>query len=148
MKVILNQDVKGIGKKLQTVEVSEGYARNFLIPKKIATICDSKSMSEAKSKNEAMQYKKNEDIKAANSQKEIIEKKYIEFRHKVGENGKLFGSVTEKEISEEIEKVFGIKIDKKKITLKNPIKNPGSYSVNIKLYEGITATLKINVIKL
>ena len=148
MKVILNQDVKGIGKKLQTVEVSEGYARNFLIPKKLASVCDAKNMSEAKSKNEAIQFKKNEDIKAANTQKEIIEKKYIEFRHKVGENGKLFGSVTEKEISEEIEKIFGIKIDKKKIKLKDTIKNPGSYTAEIKLYEGIVAKLKINVVKL
>ena len=148
MKVILNQDVKGIGKKLQTVEVSEGYARNFLIPKKLASVCDAKNMSEAKSKNEAIQFKKNEDIKAANTQKEIIEKKYIEFRHKVGENGKLFGSVTEKEISEEIEKIFGIKIDKKKIKLKDTIKNPGRYTAEIKLYEGIVAKLKINVVKL
>ena len=148
MKVILNQDVKGIGKKLQTVEVSEGYARNFLIPKKLASVCDAKNMSEAKSKNEAIQFKKNEDIKAANTQKEIIEKKYIEFRHKVGENGKLFGSVTENEISEEIEKIFGIKIDKKKIKLKDTIKNPGSYTAEIKLYEGIVAKLKINVVKL
>ena len=148
MKVILNQDVKGIGKKLQTVEVSEGYARNFLIPKKLASACDSKSMSEAKSKNEAMAFKKSEDIKAANAQKEILEKKYIEFKHKVGDKGRLFGSVTEKEISEEIEKVFGIKIDKKKIALKMPIKNAGTYCAVIKLYEGITAELKINVVSL
>lgn len=148
MKVILNQDVKGIGKKLQIVEVSEGYARNYLIPKKIASICDSKNMSEAKSKNEAIAFKKSEDLKLANSQKEILEKKYIEFKHKVGENGKLFGSVTEKEIADEIQKVFDIKIDKKKISLKDTIKNPGSYIATIKLCEGVLAKLKINVIKL
>ncbi len=148
MKVILNQDIKGIGKKLQTVEVSEGYARNFLLPKKMASICDSKSMNEARTKNEAIMYRKEENMAEANKQKEIIEKRYIEFRHKVGENGKLFGSVTEKEIAEEIEKVYKIKIDKKKITLKAQIKSPGSYTAEIKLYEGVIASLKINVVSL
>ncbi len=148
MKVILNQDVKGVGKKLQTVDVSEGYARNFLLPKKLASICDSKSISEAKSKNEAALFKRSEDIKEAELQKSIIEKKYIEFRHKVGENGKLFGSVTEKEIVDEIQKVYNIKIDKKKVLLKSQIKSPGTYTASIKLYEGVTADLKINVVRL
>ena len=148
MKVILNQDVKGVGKKLETVEVSEGYARNFLIPRKLANICDSKSVNEANSKKEAIAYKRGEDIKEATKNKEILEKRYIEFKHKVGENGKLFGSVTEKEIAEEIEKVFNIKVDKKRITLKDTIKNPGSYTAIVKLFEGINAELKINVIRL
>lgn len=148
MKVILNQDIKGVGKKLQTVDVSEGYARNFLIPRKMASICDSKTMSEAKTKNEAIIFKKDENIAEANKKKEIIEKRYIEFRHKVGENGKLFGSVTEKEIAEELEKVHNIKVDKKRIALRSPIKTPGSYIAQIKLYEGIVANLKINVVKL
>lgn len=148
LKVILNQDIKGIGKKLQTVEVSEGYARNFLLPKKMASLCDSKSMNEARTKNEAIIYKKEENIAEASRQKELIEKKYIEFRHKVGENGKLFGSVTEKEIADEIEKIYNIKIDKKKIILRNQIKSPGSYTAEVKLYEGIVANLKINVVSL
>ncbi|MBR1884548.1 MAG: 50S ribosomal protein L9 [Clostridia bacterium] len=148
MKVILNQDIKGIGKKLQTVEVSEGYARNYLIPRKLASACDSKSVSEANSKKEAIAFRKSEDLKAANESKEILEKRYIEFKHKVGENGKLFGSITEKEIADEIEKVFGLKIDKKKITLRAAIKNVGSYSAEIKLYESVVANLKINVVRL
>ncbi|MNP29282.1 50S ribosomal protein L9 [compost metagenome] len=146
MKVVLNQDVKGVGKKHQTVEVSEGYARNFLIPKKLANIADSKSISEAKTKNESIKFKKDTEKQAAEDTKNIIEKRYIEFKHKVGDNGKLFGSVTEKEISEEIQKLFNVKIDKKKIILDTSIKTPGAYTANIKLYEGVVAKLKIVVI--
>lgn len=148
MKVILNQDVKGVGKKLQTIEVSEGYARNYLLPKKLATLSDNKSVNETKNKIKSMEYQKDKDIEEANKKKEIIEKNYIEFKHKVGENSKLFGSITEKEISARIEEVFKIKIDKKKIIIKETIKMLGSYVADIKLYDGITAKLKINVIKL
>ncbi len=146
MKVVLNQDVKGIGKKLQIVNVSEGYARNFLLPKNLASIADNKTVNEAKGKADAIKFKKSEEIKEAENKKVKIEKSYIEFRHKLGEAGKLFGSVTEKEISEEIESKLNISIDKKRILIKTPIKQTGSYTVDIKLYEGISAKLKIVVI--
>lgn len=148
MKVILNQDVKGIGKKLQTVEVSEGYARNYLLPKKLASILDNKTSSEAKNKLEAIKYKKATELDKANEDKKIIEKGFITFKHKVGENGKLFGSVTEKEIAVEIKNTFNIEVDKKKITLKESIKELGAYVVSIKLYEGVIANLKINVVRM
>jgi large subunit ribosomal protein L9 len=148
VKVILNQDIKGIGKKLQTVEVSEGYARNFLIPKKMANIVDNKTSNEAKNKLEAIKFKKNTEVENANEDKKLIEKNYIEFKHKVGDNGKLFGSVTEKEIAEEIKKKFDIHVDKKKITLQDNIKELGSYIVNVKLYEGVIAKLKISVVRM
>ena len=148
MKVVLKEDVKGIGKKLQIVEVSEGYARNYLLPKKLAAVADNKEINEAKSKTEALKYKKGEEIKDANAKKEQIEKIYIEFKHKLGDGGKLFGSVTEKEIAEELEKKTKIKVDKKKIVINTPIKQRGEYTVNIKLYEGIVAKLKIVVIGL
>ncbi len=147
MKVVLNQDIKGLGKKLSVVEVSEGYARNFLIPKKLASIADNKSMTEANTKKEALQFKKGEETKEALNKKAMIEKTYIEFKHKIGDNGKLFGSVTEKEIAEEVEKKFNIKVDKKKITLDRSIKEIGSYTADIKLYEAIVAKLKILVVK-
>lgn len=146
MKVVLNQDIKGLGKKLQIVEVSEGYARNFLLPKKLALIADNKNISEANNKNEALKFKKKTEIQEANNQKEILEKSYIEFKHKVGDGGRLFGSVTEKEIADEIKNKFKINIDKKKIVINIPIKQLGSYSVDVKLYEGIVAKLKIVVV--
>ncbi len=146
MKVILNKDIKGIGKKLQQVEVSEGYARNYLLPKKLAVIADNKSLNEAKSKNEAIMFKK-ETLKTEAIQiKNKLEKGYIKFNHKIGDNGKLFGSITEKDISDEILKLYDIKIDKKKIILKNTIKEVGSYYADVKLYEGIVAKIKISVV--
>lgn len=146
MKVVLNQDVKGLGKKLQIIEVSEGYARNFLLPKKIASIADSKNVNEANTKSAAIAFKKKTEHDAAVEIKEKIEKSYIEFKHKVGEGSKLFGSVTEKEIAEEVNRKFDVSISKKKISIKTPIKNLGTYAVEIKLYEGVIATLKIVVI--
>lgn len=148
MKVILNQDIKGVGKKFQTVEVSEGYARNFLLPKKMASLVDNKTSHEAKTKLEAIKFKKDTEYDKAMENKGIIEKGYIQFKHKVGENGKLFGSVTEKEVSQEIKNRYNIDVDKKKIILKYAIKELGSYVANIKLYEGVTADLKINVVRM
>ncbi len=146
MKVVLNQDVKGLGKKLQIVDVSEGYARNFLLPRKLAVIADNKNINEANTKNEALKFKKKTELEAAEKQKELLEKSFIEFKHKVGDGGKLFGSVTEKEIADEIKLKFKLNIDKKKIVINVPIKQLGSYTVDIKLYEGIVAKLKIVVV--
>lgn len=148
MKVILNKDIKGIGKKLQMVDVSEGYARNYLLPRKLASIADNRSINEAKAKNDAASYKKQIEIKESKELKEKLEKGYIKFKHKIGEGGKLFGSVTEKDVAEEIGKVYSVKIDKKKVILKTPIKELGSYTADVKLYEGITAQVKISVVGL
>ena len=148
MKVVLNQDIKGIGKKLQVVDVSEGYARNYLIPRKMASIADNKNINEAKTKVEAMNFKKMTEKQEAIEIKKKIEKNYLEFKHKVGDNGKLFGSITEKEIADKINSVYGININKKKIIIKNPIKEIGSYEVNVKLYEGVIANVKIAVVRL
>lgn len=146
MKVVLNQDIKGVGKKLAIIEVSEGYARNFLLPKKLASLADAKSINEATNKMTAINFKKKTELDAAKALKEKLEKTRIEFRHKLGEGGKLFGSVTEKEIAEEIKKKFDIKVDKKKVILKNQIKATGSYTAQVKIYEGVIADLKINVV--
>lgn len=148
MKVVLNQDIKGIGKKLQVVEVSEGYARNYLLPKKLVSIADNKNINEAKNRLESLAFKKEKEIEAAKNYKKKIEDSYIEFKHKVGEGSRLFGSVTEKDIADEINKKFGISVDKKKVSIKEPIKNLGTYTVNVKLYEGVIAKLKIVVVGL
>ena len=148
MKVVLNQDVKGLGKKLQIVEVSEGYARNYLIPKKLAAIADSKNLNEANTKSQAAAFKKKTEYEEAMKQKGIIDKSFIEFRHKVGEGSKLFGSITEKDISDEVKKKFNIEVNKKKIIINTPIKNLGNYTVSLKLYEGVIANLKIVVVRM
>ena len=146
MKVVLNQDVKGLGKKLQVVEVSEGSARNFLLPKKLAVVADNKNLSEAQGKISSQKFKKQTELEKANEIKGILEKGYIEFKHKVGEGSKLYGSVTEKDIAEKIKEKFNVEVNKKKITISDPIKNLGSYTVNVKLYEGVIAKLKISVV--
>lgn len=145
MKVVLNEDVKGIGKKLQIVNVSEGYARNFLLPRKLANIADNKNISEANTKNEALKFKKKTEYDNAVSIKEKIEKTSVKFKHKVGEGQKLFGSVTEKEIADELNKMLKLDLSKKKVVLNVPIKSVGTFSANVKLYEGVIAKAKIIV---
>lgn len=146
MKVILNQDVKGLGKKLDKVEVNEGYARNFLLPRKIATIADNKTEAEAFSKKQAIQFKKDVEREKAIEIKERIEKTVIEFRLKMGEGNKLFGSVTNKEVKEKLQEVLKLDIDKKKIEINTQIKSAGMYEASIKLYEGVVAKLKLKVV--
>lgn len=145
MKVVLNQDIKGIGKKLQIVDVSEGYARNFLLPRKLANIADNKSINEANTKSDALKFKKKIEYENALKLKEKIENTTITFKHKVGDGQKLFGSVTEKEIADELNNKLSLYLSKKKITLNNPIKNVGVFSASIKLYEGVIAKAKIVV---
>ena len=145
MKVVLNENVKGLGKKLDIVNVSEGYARNFLFPKKLAVAADNKAVSEATTKKEAIKFKKDTDRENALNIKSEIEKIVVTFKLKTAENGKLFGSVTSKEISEELKKTSGIEIDKKKIMLEDAVKTTGTYTAKVKLYEGVIADLKVKV---
>ncbi len=146
MKVVLNQDIKGVGKKLQVIDVSEGYARNFLLPKKLAVVADNKNMNLVQGKIDSQKFKKKTELEAANENKKIIENGFIEFKHKVGEGSKLYGSVTEKDIADKILEKFKIEVNKKKIVISDPIKNLGTYTVNVKLYEGVVAKLKVSVI--
>lgn len=143
MKVILLADVKGQGKKGELCNVSDGYARNFLFPKKLAVEADNAAMSEFKSKEEAKVHHKEEEIAAAKKTASLLEGKSVTMKVKAGSNGRLFGSVTSKEVAMEIKKSLGIEVDKKKMTMAD-IKNFGEYTAEIKLYTGITA--KINVI--
>ena len=145
MKVILLQDVKGTGKKGELVEVSDGYARNFLLPKKVAKKATAQAMSELKNAEESKAFKIEEDKKAANASKAVIESKSLNITAKAGQGGRLFGSVTAKEIAQELKKQFNINVDKRKISLDADIKAFGTYNAEIKLYTGIVATLKVVV---
>ena len=118
----------------------------FYSPKKLASVADGKNINEAKGKIDSQKFKKKTETEEANKNKEILEKGFIEFRHKVGEGSRLYGSVTEKDIAQAIKDKFNIDVNKKKITIKDQIKSLGTYSVNVKLYEGVIAKLKINVV--
>lgn len=147
MKVVLLQDVKGSGKKGELVNVSDGYARNFLLPKKLAKVADAKAMSEIKNAQDSKNFKIETDTKVANSAKEKIEGKSLKIYAKAGKAGKLFGSVTVKDISAEIKKIYGIDVDKRKITLDHDIKQFGTYNCVVKLYTGIQANVSVMVVE-
>ena len=144
MKVILLQDVKGHGKKGELCNVSDGYARNFLFPKKLAAIADNTAMNDLKNKEAAAAHHKQEEINAANATAKVLNGKTVSISAKSGSNGKLFGSVTSKEIAAEIKKSLGVEIDRKKMSVAD-IKNFGEYTAEIKLYTGITAKITVKV---
>lgn len=139
MKVILLCDVKGQGKKDQIVNVSDGYARNFLFPQKKAIPADAKSTSELKSKEEAKQFKISEDRKAAQALADKISGTEIRIQMGHGQDGRLYGSVTAKDIAEELKKKISVDVDKRKIQMKDTIKAYGSYSVELKILADISA---------
>lgn len=146
MKVILTQDVKGVGKKDQILEVNDGYARNFLIPKKLGVQASTANLALLKSKQDSRDFKKQEEKKEAEQIKEKLEKIRLDIKVKSGENGRIFGGVTSKEISDVLKDKYSINIDKKKIELKETIKIVGITTVDIKLFEGIIGKVKVNVI--
>lgn len=146
MKVILQADIKGVGKKDQVLEVADGYARNYLLPKKLAVEANAENMSKLKSKNDSKQFKKDTEKKEAEEIAKKLKGIMLKIKVKAGENGKIFGGVTSKEISEGLKKDYKIDVDKKKIVLNETIKNLGTFSVEIKLYEGVVGSLKIDIL--
>ena len=146
MKVILLDNIKGVGKKDEIINASDGYARNYLFPKKLAVEATKENLGKLESKNEANKFKKqnekNDAIEVANKLKELV----LTIKVKAGENGKIFGGGTSKEISEKLKEQYKIEIDKKKIEVKETIKNIGRFTINIKLYEGVNAKLTVNII--
>ena len=146
MKVILTQDVKKIGKKGEIINASDGYAKNFLFPQKLAVPADAQNLNELKAKQASEKHKKELETEEAKKIAEQIKQIKITIKAKIGENQKLFGSITSKEIAEQIEKELKIKIDKKKITLKDPIKTIGEYPIEIKLYEGVNLKTTVQII--
>lgn len=144
MKVILLQDVKGHGKKGQLVEASDGFAKNYLLPRKLAILADAQAMSELRGKEAAQSFHKAEEKAAAQKAADTLNGKTVEIVAKVGANGKLFGSITSKEVSEQIQKSYHLTVDKKKISMSD-IKLAGQYTAEIKLYPGISASMNVVV---
>lgn len=146
MKVILLCDVKGQGKKGDIVNVSDGFARNFLLPQKKAIEADAKATNELKSKEEAKQFRINEDKKAAKALAEKINGIVLEIKMDCGQDGRLYGSVTAKDIADKLKSIINTDVDKRKFIMKDQIKNYGSYSVELKLMSDVNAkfTVKVN----
>ena len=145
MKVILLCDVKGQGKKGQVIDVSDGYARNFLLPQKKAVLADARALGEAKSKEAAAQYRLEEERKSAMALRDKINEVVVEIQIGHGQDGRLYGSVTAKDIAEELKKMLSTDIDKRKIVLKDAIKAYGNYSVEIKLHPEVSAKFTVKV---
>lgn len=145
MKVIFLQDVKGSGKKGQTVEVNDGYARNFLIKRKLAIEATAAAMNEAAQKKAADDKRIAEEIAAAKVLKEQLEKSVIDIGVKCGD-GKMYGSVTTADIADGLQKI-GIDVDKKKIVLKENIRELGVFDIEVKVYANISAKVKVRIVK-
>ena len=146
MKVILLDNIKGVGKKDEVINAADGYARNFLFPKKLAVEANAENMSKLNNKKEAKSYKKDLEKQAAEELAKKLKGIMLKIKVKAGENGKIFGGVTSKEIAENLSKQYKIEIDKKKIDLRETIKTLGEFNVAIKLFEGVVANLKVEVI--
>ena len=144
MKVLLLQDVKGQGKKGEIVNVSDGYARNFLLPKKQAVIADNAVMNELRTKEEAKKHREAEEIKAAQENAKKLEGIVVKLYATAGADGKFFGAISAKEVADELLKQTGIEVDKRKIDLKDSIKAFGTYALDVKLYADVTG--KINIV--
>ena len=145
MKLILTQDVKGQGKKDQVINVSDGYARNFLLPKGLAVPADAKAMNEIKGKEESRLHKIETEKAAAKETAAKLERITVKITGQAGADGRLYGSVTAKDIAEALEKQHGIVIDKRKLTLSEAIKSFGTYNTEVKLYTEITGKVKVVV---
>lgn len=146
MKVILKDNIKGVGKKNEVINASDGYARNFLFPKNLAVEATPENMQKLNSQNQAKQYRKDQEKEQAQEIAKKLETLTVEMKVQAGENGKIFGSVSSKEISESLEKQYKIIIDKKKIEIKDPIKVLGTRTIEARLFEGVIGKIKINVV--
>lgn len=146
MKVILKADIKGVGKKDEVINASDGYARNFLFPKNLAVEANHENMIKLKAKQNSAKFQKNQEKEAALKIADKLSKILLKIKVKSGENGKIFGGVSSKEIAQELEKQYQIKVDKKKVELKETIKVLGTQTIEIKLFEGVVGKLKVDVI--
>lgn len=145
MKVILLQDVKSLGKKGDIVNVSDGYARNMILPKKLGVEATGKNLNDLKLQNKHAEKVAQEQLEAAKALAEEIKEKVVEVKIKAGEGGRTFGSVSTKEISTAVKEQLNLDIDKKKMSLTDPIKALGTYEVAVKLHPKVTATLRVKV---
>ena len=145
MRVILKADIKGVGKKDEIINASDGYARSFLFPKNLAVEANPENLSKLQAQKDATQFRKNNEKEDAKKIAEKLTKIMVRIEEKAGENGKIFGEVSAKDIAENLEKQHKIKIDKKKIDLKETIKTLGVHNVDVKLYEGVSGIIKVDV---
>ena len=145
MKVILLQDVKSLGKRGELVEASDGYARNYLLPRKLAKEANAQAMNEYKNAENSKQYKIATQKAQAEGYKKQLEGKVFKMTARAGQGGKLFGSITSKQVAEEIKKQYNIVVDKRKVVLESDIKEYGTYKAEVKLFTGITAHIDVQV---
>lgn len=144
MKVILKQDVKNLGKKGELVNASDGYARNYLFPRGLAMEANASAMNDFNNKENAKKFHKQEEIKAAQADCAKLDGKTFKLTAKAGSNGKLFGSVTAKDVSAKIKKELNLDVDKRKISM-DDVKQFGTYEAEVKVYQGITAKIYVQV---
>ena len=147
MKLLLEQDVKGTGKKGEIVDVSDGYARNFLLPRKLATPADAQSVNAANIQKSAAAHRKFQAGLAARELAKQLEGAVVTVKAKVGENGHLFGAITGKEISAALKEQKQVEVDKKKIALSDPIRALGEYTIRVSIYENTFSNIKVVVEK-
>ncbi len=145
MKIILLEDVKSLGKKGQVIEVSDGYARNCILPKKLGLEANSQNMNNLKLQNANKEKIAKENLAKAKEYAEQLSKLTVVVKMKAGEGGRAFGSISSKEIVEEAKKQHGVELDKKKVVLPEPIKNFGSYEISVKLHPEVVAKLMVKV---
>ena len=145
MKVLLLQDVKGQGKKDQIIDVSDGYARNFLFPKKLAVVADNKAMNEVKNKEASKQYKIETEKAAAKEIAAKLAETVVKISVNAAADGRLYGSITSKDLAEVLAKQYGITVDKRKIVMPDPIKAYGTYNFDVRLYPEIVGKIKVTV---
>ena len=148
MKVILLKDVKGLGKEGDLVNSKDGYARNFLFPKNLAVEANEENLKKWEERKKEEAKKIQQEIEAANEMKERLENLTVTLKVKTGSQGRLFGSITALDVANNLKEQYGIDIDKRKIELKENIKSLGDFEAEVKLYQDITAKLKINVVAL
>lgn len=146
MKVILLDNIKGVGKKDQIINASDGYARNFLFPKNLALEANKENLTKLQAKQSSKQFKKDTEKEEALKISEKLKKITLKIEVKAGENGKIFGGITAKEIAEALKSNYQIEVDKKKIMLEENIKTLGTTNVTIKLFEGVMGTVKVQTV--
>jgi len=146
MQVILLKDVKGLGKAGEVKKVSDGYARNMLLPKKLVMEASESNLKVLERKRAEIEAQRAMDKQVAEDVKAKLEGKALTLSTKAGEGGRLFGAITSKDIAEQIEREYKLQLDKKKIDLSSPIKTVGEHEVELKLFQGVTAKVKVNVV--
>ena len=145
MQVVLLEDVKSLGKKGEVVKVNDGYARNFIFPKKLGVEATSANLAKLKQQKAYEAKVAAEQLAEAKALAEALAGKKLEMKAKVGEGGRLFGAIASKEIAQEVQKQIGLTVDKKKIVLPEPIKTLGTHEVSIRVHKDVTAKLTVNV---